>query len=538
MNGYVFKRKLIVTLCTSIFVPTLLICILLGYYSINKKNKELEAALVETEMSYKSAFREVYKDYDTLVKSIINYNTLNELLSVNQIMQLDKMQDYSYELGTVLDSIMAPLQDVELTIYTQNSNVPEIKYIEKIEGEMHSQYEDLEINDNIILKFTMRGEDPYLYILYKYKLTANRHGRYHVIEFRVPVSTIIPSYQSEGEVFTVYEDADREFLVPICSDKEEALVMYEEYRINYKKLHLACTTYEMDYFDGNFYVFMDKQSYMEVVGRIIVIIIGVFLVFAACIIWIANYTTQHLTKRLVDIVSAIRHDGMSVLNCNEEAGCDEFDVIESEISRLVQDLKRENDKVLKLELESLNYRIAPHFIYNNLSVIKWKCNDSSIDDIIDCLVLYYRNVFQKNSAFTTVEEEVENLSNYIKLLQFAYEDDFCYQTNIDSELSMYKIPSNIIQPLIENAFFHGINNITDRKGRIKLEIFKENQCVIIEVWDNGNKEEGVQKKAESSTTVIDRRIKLYYSSSYGLRRFSRDDFTIARIEMPFIEETE
>ena len=71
-----------------------------------------------------------------------------------------------------------------------------------------------------------------------------------------------------------------------------------------------------------------------------------------------------------------------------------------------------------------------------------------------------------------------------------------------------------------------------------MEIFKEDQCVIIEVWDNGNKEDGIQKKAESSTTVIDRRIKLYYSSSFGLRRFSREGFTIARIEMPFVEETE
>lgn len=537
MNGYVFTRKLIITLCTSIFVPTLLICILLGYYSLNQRNKEMESYLVEAETSYKSAFREVHKHYDTLVKSIINYNTLNELLSLNKKIELDKMQEYSYELGVVLNSLTAPLQDVELTIYTQNSNVPEIKYIKILEGENLTRYEELGIKDNMILRIAMEDEEPYLYILYKYKLTASVHARYHVIEFRVPVSTIIPSYQNE-KVFTVYEEADGDIVVPICSDKEVAMKMYEEYLINDHKLRLACTTYDMDYFDGNFYVFMDKQSYVEVVGRITAIMIGVFSVFAACIIWIASYTTKKLTKRLVDIVSAIRHDGMSMLNSNGEDRCDEFDVIEGKISKLVQDLKKENDKVLKLELESLNYRIAPHFIYNNLSVIKWKCNDNSIDEIIDCLVLYYRNVFQKNSAFTTVEEEIDNLSNYIKLLQFAYEDDFCYQTNIDTDLSMYKIPTNIIQPLIENAFFHGINNMEDRKGRINLEIFKENKCVIIEVWDNGNKKEVVPKKAESSTTVIDRRIKLYYSSSYGLRRFSRDDLTIARIEMPYIEETE
>ena len=93
-----------------------------------------------------------------------------------------------------------------------------------------------------------------------------------------------------------------------------------------------------------------------------------------------------------------------------------------------------------------------------------------------------------HEEITTVEEEVGNLSNYIKLLQFAYEDDFVYQTNIDQELILYKIPTNIIQPIIENAFFHGINNITEQMGRINLEIFKEKECVIIEVLDNGNKE--------------------------------------------------
>lgn len=538
MKGYVFTRKLILILCTSIFVPTLLICIMVGFNTINKQNKELEAILAETEQTYKSAIREIYKDCDTLSKSIINYNTLNEMLSVNYKLSLDKMIDYSYEIGNVLDCIMAPRRNVELMIYTENANVPEIKYIEKIEDETDYPHDELKKSDDIILQFAMEDEETYLYVLRKYSLTVDGYEGDHIIELRVPASTTLLSYSNGGDTFTVYEDGASGSLIPLCHDTEEALMMYEAYMTNDKKLHLECVTYEMDYFDGTFYVFMDKQSYMEVVGKIIASIASVFLVFAACIVWIANYTTRRLTKRLVDIVSAIRYDSIETLICNDVEKCDEFDLIEKKIASLAQELKEENDKVLKLELESLNYRIAPHFIYNNLSVIKWKCNDSSIDDIIDCLVLYYRNVFQKNSAFTTVEEEVGNLGNYIKLLQFAYEDDFVYQTNIDPELILYKIPTNIIQPMIENAFFHGINNITGQIGRIKLEIFKENQCVIIEVWDNGNKEEGAQKKTETSTTVIDRRIKLYYSSSYGLQRFSRDGFTVARIEMPFIEEIE
>ena len=462
---------------------------------------------------------------------------MNEMLSVNYKISLDKMIDYSYEIGNVLDCIMAPRRDVELTIYTENANVPEIKYIEKIEDETDYPYDEVEKNDDIILQFIMEDEESYIYMFRKYRLTVDGYEGNHIIQLRVPISTALLSYNN-GDTFTVYEDENAGLLIPLCRDTEEALMMYEAYVTNNKKLHLECATYEMNYFGGTFYVFMDKQNYMEIVWKIIVSIASVFLVFAACIIWIANYTTKRLTKRLVDIVSAIRYDSIETLICNDVGKCDEFDVIEKKIASLAQELKKENDKVLKLELESLNYRIAPHFIYNNLSVIKWKCNDSSIDDIIDCLVLYYRNVFQKNSAFTTVEEEVGNLSNYIKLLQFAYEDDFVYQTNIDPELILYKIPTNIIQPIIENAFFHGINNITGEVGRIKLEIFKENQCVIIEVLDNGNKEEGAQKKTVSSTTVIDRRIKLYYSSSYGLQRFSRDGFTVARIEMPFIEEKE
>lgn len=164
-------------------------------------------------------------------------------------------------------------------------------------------------------------------------------------------------------------------------------------------------------------------------------------------------------------------------------------------------------------------------------------DDRDIDNIIDCMVAYYRNVFQKNSAFTIVEEEVANLVNYIRLLRFAYEDDFEYKANISPELMLYKIPSNIIQPLIENAFFHGINNIADRVGRIYLNIFVE-KCVIIEVRDNGNKGEAQQKKKESSTTVIDKRIKLYYGSAYGLKRFSEDGYTVAQIQIPYEVETD
>ena len=538
MKGYVFTRKLIIISCTSIFVPTLLICVLIGYNMINKQNRVLEATLLETERSYKTAIREIYKDYYTLTGSIINYNTLNELLSVDYKMQLDKMMDYSYEIGNVLDCIMAPLRNAELSIYTENINVPEIKYIVKMDDKMCAKYEYLKENDQVTLHFDMEDEEPYLHVLKKYKLAVDGGGGYNIIEFRIPVSNIFPTYDSDGVAFTVYEDMDGELIIPLCSDTEEALVMYEVYKTGRKSLHLKCAVYEMDYFDGSFYVFIDRQSYMEVVKKISVCIVGIFLLFAVCIIWIVKYTTQRLTSRLVGIVSAIQYDSIETLICSSDDKCDEFDIIEKKIVDLARKLKSENEKVLKLELESLNNRIAPHFIYNNLSVLKWKCNDSDIDTIIDCLVLYYRNVFQKNSAFATVEEEVGNLVNYIKLLQFAYEEDFEYKTNIDPELISYKIPSNMIQPLIENAFFHGINNISDRMGRIYLEIYKENHCVIIEVWDNGNKEEGKQKKKESSTTVIDRRIKLYYSSSYGLQRFSKGGFTIARICIPFIEEME
>lgn len=536
MKDYAFRRKLIIILGVSIFVPTLIICVLIGCNAVNSQRREWKATLEEIERDNKNVIRETYNSYNMLAQSLSNYKTLNMLLSESDEIPIGTKLDYSYETQNVIGSIMASRQNAQLTIYTENSHVPDMKYITKMDDKMRSRYESLSEKSDVTLQFGIKDEGAYLYVLKKYKVIAGAEIGYNIIEIQIPVSDVLPDYDNEEEaIYIVFEDTEQDCSIPLSSERE-TMELYDAYKVGEKRLTLECSRYKSDYFDGIFYVLMDRQSYLAVIGKSIVSIAAVFLAFAVCILWVVQYTTEHLTKRLVDIVSAIRYDSIETL-LSVDTPCDEFDIIEKKIVSMAQDLKKENEKVLKLELEALNHRLTPHFIYNNLSVLKWKCDDRDIDNIIDCMVAYYRNVFQKNSAFTIVEEEVANLVNYIRLLRFAYEDDFEYKANISPELMLYKIPSNIIQPLIENAFFHGINNIADRVGRIYLNIFVE-KCVIIEVRDNGNKGEAQQKKKESSTTVIDKRIKLYYGSAYGLKRFSEDGYTVAQIQIPYEVETD
>lgn len=537
MKDYTFRRKLVSILCVSIFIPMLIICVLIGYNGINRQRREWKAALEKIERDTKNVIRETYNSYNMLVQSLSNYKTLNMLLSESDEIPMDARLDYSYEIQNVIGSIMTSKQNTQLTIYTENSHVPDMKYIAKMDDRIRSRYESLSEKRNVTLQFGIENEELYLYILKKYRVIAETERGYNIIEIQIPVSDVFSDYDNEKEaICIVYEDTEQVRSI-LFSSKEGMMEQYDVYKAGKKQLALECSSYKSDYIDGIFYVLMDKQSYFEVIEEKIFSVTGVFLAFAVCLLWAIQYLTQYLTKRLMDIVSAIRYDSIETL-LSVDTPCDEFDIIAKKIASMAQDLKKENEKVLKIELEALNHRLTPHFIYNNLSVLKWKCNDRDIDNIIDCMVAYYRNVFRKNSAFVTVEEEVDNLVNYIRLLRFAYEEEFEYESEILPELMLYKIPSNIIQPLIENAFFHGINNITDQIGRIDLNIFVRETSVFIEVRDNGNKLEAQQEKKESSTTVIDKRVKLYYGCAYGLKHFSEDGYTVAQIQMPYEVETD
>jgi len=192
---------------------------------------------------------------------------------------------------------------------------------------------------------------------------------------------------------------------------------------------------------------------------------------------------------------------------------------------LAENTKNERQKRL-LELDFLQAQINPHFIHNTLSSIRFYVDMGKNREAEE--MLYYfskllRRVLSRSDEFVKLSEEVKHLEDYIALQKMRYGDAFTVQFILSEEAQEAQIPSFILQPLVENAIFHGLQ--AGRLIEIKIEAYKVDHDLYLTVSDNGvgiSQEkiaEIFSKKVQMNKVGIlnvHERIRILYGNSYGL----------------------
>jgi sensor histidine kinase YesM len=267
----------------------------------------------------------------------------------------------------------------------------------------------------------------------------------------------------------------------------------------------------------------------------LVLVSFVIVVVLLGLILILYFTANLLTKKLTGVISEIR-PGNGILD-NQKIKKDEFDIIKDRLTELLNETKREHAQILALETEMLHQKISPHFLYNNLSAVKWNVKDETQEEIIDTLVSYYRNVFQKAASECTLEKELDGISKYVELLKFSYGKSFSYTGFADSRYLNRQIPSNILQPLVENAFIHGVNCM--ESGTVTVAVYEDGKYFCVEAADNGMSADidyinSILENVDggSAINIVNKRIRLYYGEDYGLKYLRRGGITAAVLYLP------
>lgn len=142
--------------------------------------------------------------------------------------------------------------------------------------------------------------------------------------------------------------------------------------------------------------------------------------------------------------------------------------------------------IAKAELETLQAKINPHFLYNSLNSIAGLIHDEP--DKAESMVLSLSDLFRyslntQSKSYTTVDEEIKMVNTYMDIEKTRFEDQLEYTIDIDEEAKSYLIPRFLIQPLVENAIKHGTSKI--EKGKMELSIKKSDNGLTIRVADNG-----------------------------------------------------
>ncbi len=158
-----------------------------------------------------------------------------------------------------------------------------------------------------------------------------------------------------------------------------------------------------------------------------------------------------------------------------------IDTIRSLMEKVVEE---QRDK-RKTELRALQNQINPHFLYNTLDSIVWLAENNRTDDVITTVVAlakFFRISISRGETFIPVSDELSHIRNYLTIQQIRYQEKFSYVFEIDEGIYEYMVMKLILQPLVENAIYHGIG---DEQEKITIRGYKENNLLVFEVENTG-----------------------------------------------------
>lgn len=276
----------------------------------------------------------------------------------------------------------------------------------------------------------------------------------------------------------------------------------------------------------------NKEANYVIVGS--VISVGVLLIILS--ILSVRFTTS-ITKPIKELSENVYRVGTGDFSVQSVTGHDNeiqalsigFDRMVTRIDTLVEHIKEEQDSLRRTELQLLQAQINPHFLYNTLDTIIWFAETEQSEQVVhmvESLSAFFRASLSKGQDVVTVKTEECHVCSYLQIQQMRYGDILDYEIVIDEEIKDCLIPKITLQPLVENAIYHGIKNKRG-KGKVIVTGKKKAQDLYFTVMDNGAgmTEERLEKlrselkgerKQGFGICNVNERIQLYYGEKYGL----------------------
>ncbi|MCR5669419.1 MAG: sensor histidine kinase [Butyrivibrio sp.] len=157
------------------------------------------------------------------------------------------------------------------------------------------------------------------------------------------------------------------------------------------------------------------------------------------------------------------------------------------IQLLLERVRHEEDQKRMAELKIVQEQFKPHFLYNTLDTINWMAREHDAKDIVK-LVEALTNVFRISLShgrdYITIKEEVNYINNYLYVQKTRYEDKLIFDVEADEECMKTQVPKLILQPLLENAIYHGIK-LKRGSGHIKVSVKRQGDMIRMSVSDDG-----------------------------------------------------
>lgn len=227
---------------------------------------------------------------------------------------------------------------------------------------------------------------------------------------------------------------------------------------------------------------------------------------------------------------------------------DSFEHLVKRIQQLMEEVKQEETTLRKTELKALQAQINPHFLYNTLDSISWMCEEGKTEEavlMVNALAKLFRISISRGREIIPIDKEVQHAECYLQIQKFRYTNHFDYEFEVEDSCKDYLCNKITLQPLIENALYHGLD--MQDEGHISIRIKEDGEDVLMEIEDNGigMTEEQISELFVNDGTDnhgigvknVNDRIKIYFGDKYGISvRSELDVGTCVSIRIPKITE--
>lgn len=283
---------------------------------------------------------------------------------------------------------------------------------------------------------------------------------------------------------------------------------------------------------------MTRRVYMLVGGVVVLFVITVGIMLRRSFRF-----SRSITRPVTEILGNVREVGRGNFEISE-VDTDSMEIEEldagirrmaEKIEQLLQSVKKEEEMQHLTQLQLLQAQVNPHFLYNTLDTIIWLIEGGQNDDAVEMisnLSVFFRTSLSKGNDVITLSEEKRHTVSYLEIQQSRYRDILEFEIHIPEEFNEVMVPKLTLQPLAENALYHGIKNKRGG-GKILIEGEKRGDDLILRVTDNG---QGMKKerlleiqhairtgeRAGFGLSAVAERLRLYYGAGYGMEIHSEE----------------
>ena len=385
------------------------------------------------------------------------------------------------------------------------------------------------------------------------------------------VDEILSHYRNQKSAYCYLLDSQKN-LIYHPFDKEIASGLYQEKTV---ESALNCKNYRIEKSDGQQWIIEGQQiGYtgwnMVVVNSMaslvkeshnihylvwfILLLIGVILIFLDTLVF-HNFTSP--VYRLLQTMETFGKGNYNVRA--QEEGIGElknvsiyFNIMADKLQEQMEEIRRNEREKQKMEKKLLQSQINPHFLYNTLDSIIWMIRSEEYDgagEMVSLLAKFFRTSLSQGKDMIPLEKELEHATSYLAIQNIRFKDKFEFHVDADQELLKYFCPKLSIQPLLENAIYHGMEGMYE-DGEIEIRVYEKDGDIKIDVSDNGpgmtqekidyimhNKVVSSRRGSGIGVCNVNERIQLIYGKNYGITISSElDEGTVATITIPKMEE--